>query len=320
MTRFEPDELVRAPGPWTHREVAANGARFHVAEAGSGPLVLLLHGFPTFWWLWHDQLPLLADHGYRAVAMDLRGYGGSDHTPRGYDPFTLSSDVAGVIRSLGEPGAIIVGHGWGGLLAWTAASLHPDVVRGICPVSAPHPNRLRTAILHDRGQLAAQMHVVGFQRPWVPERKLVAGDAAEIARLLTAWSATPDWPAPDDLDRYRAAFQIANTAHCAVEYDRWSMRSLARADGRRFTAAMAAAPVACPVLQVHGAQDQTVLPRSANGSRQFVTGPYAWRLMDGVGHFPPAEAPGEFSRLLLAWLAAEGTWNDDPQQEQPAGD
>lgn len=94
---------VRLDGPWTHRDVAANGARFHIAEMGEGPLVLLLHGFPQFWWTWRHQLPALADAGFRAVAMDLRGVGGSDRTPRGYDPANLALDVTGVIRSSASP-------------------------------------------------------------------------------------------------------------------------------------------------------------------------------------------------------------------------
>ena len=130
-----PGDVARAveiPGPWTHRYVAANGARFHVAEAtdpsADGPLVLLLHGFPEFWWVWRAQLPALAEAGYRAVAMDLRGYGGSDKTPRGYDPVTLAQDVSGVVKALGERSAVVVGHGWGGYAAWATAVLHPREV------------------------------------------------------------------------------------------------------------------------------------------------------------------------------------------------
>ena len=104
------DSVVMTPGPWEHRFVSANGSRFHVAELGSGPLVLLLHGFPEFWWAWHQQLPLLADAGYRAVAVDLRGYGASDKPPRGYDGFTLAADVTGLIRALGERRAAVVGR------------------------------------------------------------------------------------------------------------------------------------------------------------------------------------------------------------------
>lgn len=114
MTRFD--------GLWTHRDVAANGARFHVAETGEGPLVLFLHGFPEFWWAWRHQLPAVASAGYRAAAMDLRGYGGSDKTPRGYDPTTLAGDVAGVIRTLGVRSAVLVGQGWGGYVGWAVAS------------------------------------------------------------------------------------------------------------------------------------------------------------------------------------------------------
>src|SRR5512143_1870526 len=121
-----PDEsVVLVEGRWAHRTVTANGQRFHVAELGDGPLVVLLHGFPQFWWSWRHQLLALADTGYRAVAPDLRGYGASDKPPRGYDAFTLSADVAGLVRALGERDAVIVGHDWGGFLGWTTAAMHP---------------------------------------------------------------------------------------------------------------------------------------------------------------------------------------------------
>ena len=117
--RPSPDaSSVRLPGPWQHREVSANGIRLHLAECGDpgAPLVVLLHGFPEFWWTWRRQLPVLADAGFHAVAVDLRGYGDSDKPPRGYDLWTLAGDVAGLIRALGEPSARVVGHGWGGMI------------------------------------------------------------------------------------------------------------------------------------------------------------------------------------------------------------
>jgi pimeloyl-ACP methyl ester carboxylesterase len=140
-------DAVEIPGPWEHRYVAANGARFHVARSvpsgpSRGPLVLLLHGFPEFWWAWRAQLPALAEAGYRATAMDLRGYGGSDKTPRGYDPVTLAQDVSGVVKALGERRAVLVGHGWGGYVGWATAVLHPREVSALCAVAAPHPSTL----------------------------------------------------------------------------------------------------------------------------------------------------------------------------------
>jgi len=143
------DSAVQLAGPWTHRTVSANGTRFHIAEAGDGPLVLLLHGFPEFWWTWRHQLAWLPGAGFRAVAVDLRGYGGSDKPPRGYDLITAAADAAGLIRALGEANAVVVGHGWGGLVAWTLGVYHPKVAGRLAVVSMAHPLRMRSAMLTD---------------------------------------------------------------------------------------------------------------------------------------------------------------------------
>src|ERR1700683_3790752 len=108
------DAAIQIAGPWSHRSVSANGTRFHIAEAGDGPLVLLLHGFPEFWWTWRHQLEWLPAAGFRAVAVDLRGYGGSDKPPRGYDLVTAASDAARRIRPLGEADPGGGGQQWGG--------------------------------------------------------------------------------------------------------------------------------------------------------------------------------------------------------------
>lgn len=302
MPEYTPEEAVYAEGPWTHRDVSANGARFHVVTMGEGPLVLMLHGFPMFWWTWRNLIPELAKSGYRAAAMDMRGYGGSDHPPRGYDLFTLSRDVASVIRSLGERSATVIGHGVGGLVGWTVAALHPETTDRLVAVSVPHPVRMRTALTHDRAQFSAQKHVVGFQRPIIPERQLMANDGQRVEDLLRRYSADPAWPDPDTAARYRAAFQLWPTAHCALEYHRWAFRSIPRSDGRRFTAAMKEHPVSSPVMHVQGALDQAVLPRSAEGSQHYVTGPYDWRLLQGIGHLPHEESPGSFNQLVLHYL------------------
>ncbi len=311
MTLPDPEEVVRVPGPWQHRDVAANGSRFHVAEMGSGPLVLLLHGFPMFWWTWRRALPVLARAGYRAVAMDLRGYAGSDHPPRGYDPMTLSHDVAGVIRSLGERRGVLVGHGWGGFLAWTTAVVHPETVSGIAPVSMPHPRRLRESLLSDPEQRRASNYVYGFQLPASPERDLLEDGAAQVGQLLRAWSATPEWPEEQEAATYRAAMLLLNSAHCALEYHRWALRSIPRPDGVRFARRMKD-PIWCPVLHVHGSADPTVLVGSAVGSDTFVRGSYSWAEMPGVGHFPHEEAPEQFHRLLLDWLADQRASGEGP--------
>ncbi|WP_234327417.1 alpha/beta fold hydrolase [Streptomyces sp. NRRL WC-3742] len=291
---------IRQAGPWTHRDLAANGARFHIAELGSGPLVLLVHGWPEYWWAWRHQLTALAEAGYRAVALDLRGIGGSDRTPRGYDPGNLALDITGVIRSLGERRAHLVGHASGGTLAWVAAVMRPSVIQSLTVVSAAHPRDLRRALLTDRRQFAAFEHVLGFQRPWIPERRLVADDAALVGRYLEEWS-RPNGLDATAVHAYRQAIQIPSTAHCSIEPYRWLLRSLARPDGIQFARRMKK-PITAPTLHVQGASDPVLLSHTALGGGEYVAAPYRWRLLPGVGHFPHEEAPEEFTAELLDWV------------------
>jgi pimeloyl-ACP methyl ester carboxylesterase len=293
---------VLLPGPWTHRDISANGVRLHAAEAGEGPLVLLLHGFPQFWWTWRAQLTALAAAGFRTVAPDLRGYGASDKPPRGYDLPTLSADVAALVRALGERDAVVVGHDWGGLLAWTTAALHPRTVRRLVVLSTAHPRQLRSAI-RDRWQRRALRYALRYQLPRLPERGLTRVDDDPVAELLRNWSG-PDWQHTADfaeaVDRYRSAARIPQAAYGAMEYYRWAGRSQLRPDGLRYARRMAA-PVTAPTLQLHGALDPHVLLSTAEGSGRYVAGAYEWRALPGIGHFLPEEAPDEVSRAIAHW-------------------
>jgi pimeloyl-ACP methyl ester carboxylesterase len=285
---------------WRHRRVAANGARFHVVESGRGPLVLLLHGFPEFWWAWRSQLPVLAAAGYRAAAMDLRGYGDSDKPPRGYDAQTLAGDVAGVIRTLGCPDAVVVGHGWGGYVGWAVAAYRPDCLSALCAVAAPHPAELLRSAYRLPSSTALS-HLIAMQVPWVPERRIRG--ATYIARHLTSW-AGPDtgFPSPDVVERYRQALSAWPAPHCALEYHRWLLRSRVRADGRAFAAALRR-PIDVPVLQITGEHDAAV-PRSvAARSARRVSGEHEHAELDRAGHFPHEEVPREFNDVLLRWLS-----------------
>jgi len=297
------EQTLYADGPWTHRQIAANGQRFHLVESGEGPLVMLLHGFPEFWWAWRHQIPALADAGVRVVAVDLRGFGASDKPPRGYDLTTAAADIAGLIRALGEREAMVVGHGQGGLIAWTAAALVPGVVRRLAVVGAPHPLRLRTQFLtQPRGQLRASWYVAAVQVPRA-ESYLRRDDAEAVIRLVRSWSG-PGWPDLDTETRIRRAFLTGNTPHCALEYYRWAIRSLVRPDGMRY-ARRVATPVRAPVLQVHGELDRCLLPGTARGSDRYVHATYEWQLVPGVGHFVHEEAPEELTKHLLRWATSD---------------
>ena len=308
MSRPPDPSSVRIPGPWTHREVSANGIRLHVAELGTGPLVLLLHGFPEFWWAWRHQLPALAATGLRAVAVDLRGYGDSDKPPRGYDLWTLSGDVAGLVRALGERQADLVGHDWGGVLSWCTAALHPRVVRSVTVLAAAHPRAMGQALLLDPAQRAAARYLAEFQAPWLPERRLTRDDAVLVEHILRAgagrhWCCAPEFT--EVARRYRNAMRIPAAAHCALEYYRWVGRSQFRFDGRRLSRAVDRA-IRVPVLQVHGIEDPYVLERTARRSACWAGDGYRYEVLPGIGHFVQQEAPEPTTALLTEFLKPSG--------------
>src|SRR3954464_9201255 len=298
------ESCVLTEGPWTHWFVGANGSRFHVVEAGTGPLVLFLHGFPEFWWAWHDVLPVVADAGFRAVAVDLRGYGASDKPPRGYDGYTLAADVTGLIRGLGERTAMIVGAGAGGMIGWTAAAFHPKMVSRLVVLGAAHPLRLRAALFSDpRGQVAASAPILRFQVPRY-EHVLTRNDALAVGELFEQWG-SPRWTeSPEYADyvaRCREAIQIPQAAFCALEAYRWVFRSALRLQGFRFVKLMQQ-PLITPTLQLHGELDGAALPRTAQGSGRYVIAPYEWRLIPDAGHFLHLEAPDVVTGEILRWL------------------
>lgn len=291
------DTVAYVDGPWTHRTVGAAGARFHVAEAGEGPLVLLLHGFPQFWWAWRSQITALAAAGYRAVAADMRGYGASDKTPRGYDLVTLAQDAAGLIRALGARDAVVVGHGVGGLVAWTMTAYHPGVVRALVAVSSPHPRRAVRVLLSGGPGVR---HMLKAQLPILPEHRLLADGCVRVGHLLREW-AGPGWPDEETEKRYRRAFAIPKVSHCSLEYHRWIFRSRWRLDGARYVSRMRR-PVRVPVLQIHGNLDPVCPPEVALDTRRLLAVPPGQLRIEGAGHFPHEERPDEVSEGLVGWL------------------
>jgi pimeloyl-ACP methyl ester carboxylesterase len=275
----------------------------------SGPLVLMLHGFPEFWWAWRHQLAALSEAGYRAVAVDLRGYGDSDKPPRGYDGWTLAGDVAGLIKALGHRRAHLVGHGWGGMIAWTVAALHPRLVHSVTALAAPHPLALRRAVRRgllrrQDSQARAISPILSAQWPIFPERALVADGAVAVERLVTRWAGA-GWQDHESFNQAvaanRAAMLVPGVAHSTLEYVRWAVRSQARSDGRRFAEAVDRR-LTMPALQIQGEADPCVLEPTALSSREWLGAGARYRRLAGVGHFPHQEAPITTSELMLDFL------------------
>jgi pimeloyl-ACP methyl ester carboxylesterase len=304
--------VVRIDGPWRHMEVHANGIRFHVVEADSPdastiprsdrPLVILLHGFGSFWWSWRHQLTGLT--GARVVAVDLRGYGGSDKPPRGYDGWTLAGDTAGLVRALGHRQATLIGHADGGLVCWATSVLHPRVVRAIAVISSPHPAALRTSVLTRRDQGRALLPwMLRYQVPMWPERALTRHDGEEIERLVRS-RASAKWQATQDFSvtagYLRKAIQIPSAAHSALEYQRWAVRSQLRSEGRRFMRSMKR-PLALPVLHLRGDADPYVLADPVYRTQKYAPhGRYV--SIGGAAHFAHEEEPAAVNEQLSRFL------------------
>lgn len=295
---------MRPDGPGIEEvTLAANGIRFHALAAGpeDGPLVVLLHGFPELARSWRHQLPALAAAGYRAVAPDLRGYG--DTELRGpYDIGTLVGDVTGLIGALGRRRAVLVGHDWGGAVAWATALRAPEAVDRLVAVNCPPASALFEAMRRSPSQLRKSWYILFFQLPWLPERRLAKDGASAVARALVGGAHRRGvWP-PGELECYRAAFARPGRAKAAIDWYRAAFRTSLRrrrGDGspRR---------VAAPTLVLWGIEDRFL-------GRELVSPDVLRRvlsdgnvpevvLIEDAGHFVQNEAPDRVNAELVRWL------------------
>lgn len=213
---------------FTHRQIVANGIRFHVVEAGEGPVVMLLHGFPDCWLSWLGQIDVLVAQGYKVVVPDLRGYNETER-PRGVAAYRLEllgRDIEELAAHYG--GAVhLVGHDWGGVLAWHVAMHHPQVVRTLAVLNAPHPAAFRRALRNGWAQRRRSWYVLAFQLPWLPETMWRVRDGALFKRVLRggATKRTSDMPDTSELEqRYLGAFASRSAWTAAINYYRALLR------------------------------------------------------------------------------------------------
>jgi epoxide hydrolase 4 len=279
--------------------VEAGGLRFDALTEGAddAPLVLLLHGFPELSRSWRHQLPALAAAGYRAVAPDLRGYGGTDaHGP--YDLRTLAGDVDALITALGRDRATVVGHDWGGVIAWAAAHLHPARVERLAILNAPHPVLMRKEVTASGDQRHRSRYILYFQVPFLPERRLSRDRAAQVARALRGGSHVRDaWP-DDELEHYRSAFDEPRKLRGPLAYYRTAFRHTLLRRGPRLPGRVDA-----PTLVLWGMRDRFLAPSFADPQRlgRFVRDLTVVRIAD-AGHFVQNEAPELVNEELVRWL------------------
>ncbi|MFJ6520667.1 alpha/beta fold hydrolase [Streptomyces filamentosus] len=315
-----------------HRTVEAPAGRLHLVEQGAGPLVLLVHGFPESWYSWRHQLPALAAAGYRAAAIDVRGYGRSSRPERvdAYRMLDLVEDNAAVVRALGEHEAVIVGHDWGAQIASASALLHPGVFRAVALLSVPYapPGGPRPSDVFRRiGGPDEEFYVSRFQEPGRAEAEIEPDVRGWLAGFYAALSADtmpapgapdphfaardgrlrdrfpagalPAWLSEDDLDVYAGEFERTGMTGALNLY-----RNMDR--DWEDLAPYRGAPVTQPSLFIGGSLDAstTWMSDAIDAHPTTLPGLSGSHLLDGCGHWIQQERPDEVNRLLTDWLAA----------------
>ncbi|MFE6183899.1 alpha/beta fold hydrolase [Streptomyces sp. NPDC056465] len=314
-----------------HRTVEAPAGRLHLVEHGTGPLVLLLHGFPESWYSWRHQLPALAAAGYRAVAIDVRGYGRSSRPAAtdAYRMLDLVQDNIAVVHALGEESAVVVGHDWGSNIASSSALLHPEVFRAVGLLSVPYapPGGPRPTDVFARiGGPEEEFYVSYFQEPGRAEAEIepdvrgwlagfytsLSGDTmpaqgapdphfvAHGGRLCDRFPVTtlPAWLTQDDLDVYAAEFERTGLTGALNRY-----RSMDR--DWEDLAPHRGAPVRQPSVFIGGTLDAstTWMADAIDAFPTTLPGLTSSHLLDGCGHWIQQERPDDVNRLLTEWLA-----------------
>jgi len=280
------------------RFVDSGGVRLHYAAAGKGPLVVLLHGFPQYWYCWRRVIPRLAER-FRVIAPDLRGYGESDKPAavREYRDELLRADVVALMRNEGRERAHVVGHDWGGGIAHSLAIHDPERVEKLVILNCPHPQAYLATLKRDRRQLLRSWYVAFFQLPWLPERLLTLGAPWLFERAFRGTAVNPEAFSDDDLARYVAAIRIDGAARAGINYYRAAF-NLAEIRSRKGPLRK----ISAPTLVLWGERDPWLGASLLKGIERYFTGSLRVQRLPDSSHWVPDEQPERVAQELLNFL------------------
>jgi epoxide hydrolase 4 len=272
------------------------GQRLHYVEAGDGPLIVLLHGFPEFWYGWRQQIKPLAAAGFRVVAPDMRGYNLSskpDGVPA-YDTDQLTADIRGLIHERGAESALLVGHDWGGSVAWATAMQYPEVVDRLAILNAAHPRKLSQG-LHHPGQLRKSWYFFFFDLPELPESVVRADHWRFFQHFLR--DARQGAFTPQDIERYIEAWSQPGAASGMINYYRSSVRQ----SPKRAEAELR--PIQAPTLVIWGERDRYLGPELAEPDHDDVPNLNRVERLADASHWVHHDEPERVTQLLTGFFA-----------------
>jgi pimeloyl-ACP methyl ester carboxylesterase len=283
-----------------HREITVNGVRLHCVLEGKGPLVLLLHGFPESSYAWRKQIPALAAR-FRVVAPDLRGYAESEKPARvsDYRLPVLVDDIVDLIHALGAESAHIVGHDWGGAIAWAAAQTRPEAIGRLAVLNCPHPAPFHRALRSSSRQLLRSWYVLFFQLPQIPESILGRDGGAGLERLLRGSASRPNVFSDDEILEYRRAFSMPGAATATLNYYRAAFRDSLTGGTHDVTKIIHA-----PTLLIWAENDVALGKELTYGMERLFASDFRIAYVPETSHWVMEERPELVNRLLLDFLLA----------------
>ncbi|MBX7168418.1 MAG: alpha/beta hydrolase [Pirellulales bacterium] len=265
----------------------SDGVKIHYVTKGEGPLVVLIHGFPDYWYTWREQIPALAEH-FQVVAVDQRGFNLSDK-PEGVENYTvekLVGDIAAVIKHLGKDKAVIVGHDWGGMVAWTFAMTKPEMLDRLVILNLPHPKGLMRELANNPDQQKASQYARDFQKEDAAKKIPMPG-------MLAFWVKDPA-----ARKKYVEAFN-RSSVEGMLNYYKANYPREPYEDNRDFP------QVKGPVLVIHGLKDVALLPGALNDTWKWIDGPLTLVTIPEAGHFVQQDAAEQVTKTMVRWLTAE---------------
>jgi pimeloyl-ACP methyl ester carboxylesterase len=288
-----------------------NGVRMHYVTAGKGPLILFLHGFPEFWYEWKDQL---AEFGkdHLAVAPDMRGYNLSEK-PAGLEKYQMNlliEDVRALAEHLGRKKFILVGHDWGGAVAWAFAAAHPECLEKLVIINAPHPGVFARLLREDAAQQKASQYMLMFRSPQA-EQTLTANGNAMLVNIVLGEGLKKGFFTEADKAEYLKAWSQPGAITGGLNYYR-AMQvgppppgAAADASNGNFAAGLPRLTVKTPTLVIWGEKDTALLTSNLEGLDEFVPGVAVKRIPDGT-HWVLHEKPAEVNGMIREFIGGRG--------------